>query len=139
MTQRQRVLIVDGSRYFGSLIWRLLIPESRFEIVGLARSVDEALGLALACSPDVMLVDVSHAAPFGLAAIASLHTMRPITPILAFTSTSGDEYSQAALTMGAAACLAKSEVVDGLTQTILSLIRAPSDTARHLLSEGAEP
>jgi DNA-binding NarL/FixJ family response regulator len=137
MTQRQRVLIVDGSRYFSSLIWRMLIPEPRFEIVGLARCVDEALELAMARSPDVILVDVSHAATSGLAAIASLHAMRPTTPILAFTSTSMDEYSQAALNVGAAACLAKSEVVDGLSQTILSLIRTRSSQARHLLSEGA--
>ena len=30
---RQRILVVDGSKYFDTSIWRMLIPETEFEIV----------------------------------------------------------------------------------------------------------
>ena len=134
MNYRRRVLIVDGSKYFNSLIWRTLIPESGFEIVGLARDADEALDIATTLFPDIILADVSHSAPSGLAAIESLHATQPATPIIAFTPLCSREYTQAALNVGASACLAKSEVVDVLLQTISQLIMARSPAVGPLLS-----
>jgi chemotaxis response regulator CheB len=136
MAQRRRVLVVDGSKYFDNLIWRMLIPESEFEIVGLARSADEALEMATTLFPDIILVDLSHSEMRGLWTIQSLHTMQPATPIIAFTPISSQEYTQAALDAGATACFAKSEMVDVLLQTIWRLIPARSSVPGHLSTQG---
>jgi DNA-binding NarL/FixJ family response regulator len=136
MVQLRRVLVVDGSKYFDNLIWRMLIPESEFEIVGLARNADEALEMATALLPDIILVDLSHSEMRGLRAIASLYTAQPATLIIAFTPISSQEYTQAALEAGATACFAKSEMVDVLLQTIWRLIPARSSIPGHLSTQG---
>jgi DNA-binding NarL/FixJ family response regulator len=136
MAQRRRVLVVDGSKYFDNLIWRMLIPESEFEIVGLARNADEALEMAIALFPDIILVDLSHSEVRGLWAIKALHAAQSATPIIAFTPMSSHEYTQAALDAGATACFAKSEMVDVLLQTIWRLIPARSSVPGHLSTQG---
>lgn len=136
MTQRRRILVVDGSKYFDSLIWRMLIPESEFEIVGLARNNDEAVKMTTALSPDIVLVDLSHSETRGLSAIKSLHGAQPAIPIIAFTPIPSQEYTQAALDAGATACFAKSEMVDVLLQTIWRLIPARSSVPEHLSAPG---
>jgi len=136
MGQRRRILVVDGSRYFGSLIWQALIPEAEFEIIGLARRTDEALGMASARLPEVILVDLSHSETRGLSTIESLRSAQPGVPIIAFTPISSHQYTQAAVDAGASACMAKSEMVDALLQTIWSLIPTPAPEVGHLLSQG---
>ncbi len=136
MAQRRRVLVVDGSKYFDNLIWRMLIPESEFEIVGLARNTEEAFEMATNLFPDIILVDLSHSEMRGLRAIKSLHTAQPAAPIIAFTPISSHEYTQAALDAGATACFAKSEMVDVLLQTIWRLIPARSPVPGNLSTQG---
>lgn len=136
MSQRRRVLVVDGSKYFDNLIWRMLIPEVWFEIVGLARNSDEALQMAATRLPDIVLLDISHSKTRGLGAIESLHTAQPAVPIIAFTPISSDQYTQAAVEAGASACFAKSEMANVLLNTIGSLIPNPVPRAGHLLSQG---
>jgi DNA-binding NarL/FixJ family response regulator len=131
MGQRRRIRVVDGSRYFDSLIWHTLMPEAEFEIIGLARRSDEALGMAIAHLPEVILVDLSHSGTRGLSTIESLRTAQPGVPIIAFTPMSSHQYTQAALDAGASACMAKSEMVDALLQTIWSLIPTPAPEVGH--------
>jgi DNA-binding NarL/FixJ family response regulator len=136
MTQRRRILIVDGSRYFNKVVWHMLIPDSSFDLVGLARQPEEALEMAVSLLPDIILVDISHAAPRGLEAIATLHAAQPAVPIVAFIPVSSSEYNQAALSVGASACLPKAEVVDVLLQTIGRLIHARPPEHACLFNEG---
>jgi DNA-binding NarL/FixJ family response regulator len=136
MGQRRRILVVDGSRYFGNLIWQTLIPEAEFEIIGLARRTDEALGMASARLPEVILVDLSHSETRGLSTIEALRIAQPGVPIIAFMPISSHQYTQAALEAGASACMAKSEMVDVLLQTIWSLIPTPAPEVGHLLGQG---
>jgi len=118
------------------LIWQTLIPEAEFEIIGLARRTDEALGMASARLPEVILVDLSHSETRGLSTIESLRSAQPGVPIIAFTPISSHQYTQAAVDAGASACMAKSEMVDALLQTIWSLIPTPAPEVGHLLSQG---
>jgi hypothetical protein len=53
---------------------------------------------------------------------------------MAFTPLCSREYTQAALNVGASVCLAKSEMVDVLLQTISQLITARSPVVGPLLS-----
>ena len=136
MGQRRRVLVVDGSEYFDSLIWRMLIPEVGFELVGLARNPEEALEMAANRHPDIVLLDISHSKTRGVGAIEVLHSAQPTVPIVAFTPMSSDQYTQAALEAGASACFAKSEMANILLKTMGMLIPNPAPRAGHLLSKG---
>ena len=136
MGQRRRILVVDGSKYFDSLIWRMLIPEVGFELVGLARNPDEALEMADTRHPDIVLLDISHSKTRGLGAIEALHLAQPAVPIVAFTPISSDQYTQAAFEAGASACFAKSEIANVLLKTMGSLISNPVTGTGHLLSQG---
>ncbi len=121
--QRKRILVADSSKYFGT-IWQMLIPEPEFEIVGLACSAEEAINMAAALFPDIILVDLSHSAMRGLQTIQTLNAFHPGSSIISFMPISFSEYTQAAINAGAAACLPKSEMVDVLVQTLRGLIPA---------------
>jgi DNA-binding NarL/FixJ family response regulator len=126
MGRIQRILVADGSKYFDTSFWRMLIPESGFEMVGVAHNTGAAIEMALTLSPDIILVDLSHSALGGLKTIEALHAVYPDIPIIAFKPDASDEYSQAALSAGATICITKSELANLFPQMLyrLSLNRA---------------
>jgi len=126
MRQSQRILVADGSKYFDTSFWRMLIPESEFEIVGLAHDTEAAIKMALTLSPDIILVDLSHSALGGLKTIETLHAVYPDLPIITFKPDASHEYTQAALAVGATVCITKSELANLFPQMLyrLSLNRA---------------
>ena len=121
MSHRQRILVADGSKYFDSSIWRMLMPEPEFDIVGLANSTEEAITMINTLSPDIVLADLSHSEMHGLQTIEALRTLHPGIPIVTLSPISSQEYSRAALRAGAAACVTKSEMADLLLQTLHGL------------------
>jgi DNA-binding NarL/FixJ family response regulator len=136
MPQRQRILVADGSRYLGNLIWHRLVSEPGLEIVGLACDTEEAVQMAFTLSPDIILVNLSHSGLFGLPTIRTLHTDYPDIPIVAVTSFLSREYTQAALDAGAAVCLTKSGRDESLLQTLWSFTPARSPILQQLLNYG---
>ncbi len=122
MSRRQRVLIADSSRYFDNAIWQRLLPETDFEIVGIASSTEAALSMAFLLRPDIILADLSHSAMPGLRTIEALQTALPDIPIVTFSPLASPEYTQAALQAGAAACLAKSDLAEALLEILHRLI-----------------
>lgn len=118
MPRRKRILIADSSKYFDTTIWQMLLPESDFEIVGLANTTQDALNMTGLLSPDIILADLSHSAMPGLQTIQALRTAHPNIPIITFSPLSSYEYTQAALDAGATACLTKSEMAERLLQTL---------------------
>ena len=134
MPQHQRVLVADSSKYFDSPIWRMLIPEPEFEIVGFAGSSQEAVTMVNTLIPDIVLVDLSHPEMCGLRTIQALRKIHPDIFIITFRPIPSQEYTQAALDAGAAACLTKSEMADALLQTLRQLIPTRSSIATPLLN-----
>lgn len=121
MSPRQRILVADGSKYFDSSIWRMLMPEPEFDIVGLANNTDEAISMAGALAPDIILADLSHSEMRGLQTVETLHNIHPTIPIVTLSPLASQEYSQAALAAGAAACVTKSDLAEMLLHTLQSL------------------
>ena len=121
MSYRQRILVADGSKYFDSSIWRMLMPEPEFDIVGLANNTDEAISMAGALMPDIILADLSHSEMRGLQTVQTLHNIHPAIPIVTLSPLACREYSQAALQAGAAACVTKSDMAEMLLQTLHGL------------------
>jgi len=121
MSPRQRILVADGSRYFDSSIWRMLMPEPEFDIVGLANNTEDAISMAGTLTPDIILADLSHSEMRGLQTVETLHNIHPGIPIVTLSPISSREYSQAALNAGAAACVTKSDMADMLLHTLHGL------------------
>lgn len=121
MDSRQRVLVADGSKYFDRSIWRMLIPEPEFDIVGMASNTAEAIEMADDLTPDIILADLSHSEMRGLRTIEILHRTHPTIPIISLSPISSQEYSQAALKAGATVCVTKSEMAETLAQTLHGL------------------
>jgi DNA-binding NarL/FixJ family response regulator len=132
MFQPKRILVADGSKYFASSIWQMLIPEPEFEIVGLACNAEEAINMATTLFPDIILVDLSHSDMRGLRTIQTLNALHPGSSIITFMPISFHEYTQAALDAGAAACLPKSEMANVLVQTLRDLIPVQSSIGADL-------
>jgi DNA-binding NarL/FixJ family response regulator len=121
MPQYRRILVVDGSKYFPTSIWHRLVPESEFEIVGLTHNTVETVEKVLTLSPDIILVDLSHSETCGLQTVSTIRAVYPAIPIITLTPISSREYTRAAFGAGATACLTKSEMADGLLQTLREL------------------
>ena len=135
MSQSQRVLVADSSKYFDSSIWRMLIPEPEFTIIGLAKTIKETIKMAANLSPDIILADLSHSELRSLQTIIALHASHPDIPIIVFSLVSSQEYTQAVLKAGASACLAKSDIAEMLPQTLYSLV-PPQTISTSALSYG---
>jgi len=118
MARHRRILIVDSSKYFGNSLWRMLIPEAEFEIVGPTITTDETLTMAFSLVPDMILVDLVKSTPKKLQTVSTLRSVYPYIPIITFTPISSNEYIQASLNAGASACVPKAEVADVLLKTM---------------------
>lgn len=124
MSRRQRILIAHSSKYFGSAIWSLLIPDPEFEIVGMANDLEEAVNMASSLAPDLILVDLSDSESYGLRTIQTLHAIYPYLPIVTFVPVWTHEYSPRALAAGATSCLTESDIAGTLLQKFQNLIIA---------------
>jgi len=118
MARHRRILIVDSSKYFGSSMWRTLIPEAEFEIVGPTDTTDETLTMAFSLVPDIILVDLARPASKGLQTVSTLRLVYPYIPIITLIPIASKEYTRASLKAGASACVPKAEVADVLLQTM---------------------
>jgi DNA-binding NarL/FixJ family response regulator len=121
MSPRQRILVADGSKYFDSSIWRMLMPEPEFDIVGQAHNTEDAISMAGTLTPDIILADLSHSDMRGLQTVQTLHNIHPTIPIVTLSPLASQEYSQAALDAGAAACVTKSDMAEMLLHTLQGL------------------
>ena len=116
-----RVLVVDDHQLFVEGLTAVLAGDDRFEIVGSAGTGREALRLARQVPADVVLMDMSMP---GLDGIAATRRMLDAVPALRVIALSGhtDRLSRsAALESGASEFVSKSESLDALAETILSV------------------
>ncbi len=134
MPRHQRILVADSSKYFSDTIWRMLIPETDFEFVGLTEDTDETVKMALVLAPDIVLVDLSHSEIRGLQTVAALRTVQPQIPIVTLMPIPSYEYIRASLDAGATACLTKSEMANKLAKTLKDLRPIKLPVEQKLLS-----
>ena len=122
MSHHHRILVADSSKYFAPSFWHMLIPETEFQIVGLADNTDNTVRMAQTLAPDIVLVDLSNSHIRGLHTVAAVRALQPGTPIVTFMPIASQEYAQASLEAGANACLTKSEIANKLLQILRGLI-----------------
>ena len=103
-----RVLLVDDHALFRDGMSRLFSYEDDFEVVGEASSGEEALELARALIPDLVLMDIDMPGIGGLEAIRTIARELPIVTVVALTVHEDDETVFEAIKSGAQGYLVKS-------------------------------
>ena len=104
-----RVLLADDQRLVRAGLRVLLETEDGFEVCGEAADGREAVALARACRPDVVVMDVRMPGTDGLSATAAIGADPALrsTKVLVLTTFDVDEYVYRALRAGASGFLLK--------------------------------
>lgn len=85
-TTRTRTLVVEDQGMFRAFMETWLHPHPSFELVGAARSGEEALDLVLARKPDLLVVDLQLPGMDGLDFVRAARQVRPEARALILSS-----------------------------------------------------
>lgn len=125
-----KLLLVDDSAAFLRALSGYLGTQPHLQVVGMARSVEEALALIRAGTrPDVLLMDISLPGIDGLAGMRRLRAELPEAAIIIVSLLDGQAYREAAAAYGADAFVSKARLNYDLLVTIQNAaarkLRAP--------------
>jgi DNA-binding NarL/FixJ family response regulator len=120
-----RVLIADDHRLFAETLGLALDAHPLLQVVGYAREGREAVKLALALDPDVVLMDLDMPLVDGLEATRVISASLPAR-VAVLTASPLPEDSLRAREAGAAAYLTKGASAEEVVDTVLELASPPS-------------
>lgn len=115
-----RVLLADDQALFREALRTLISLQPDLEVVGEAANGKEALTMAAALRPDVVLMDLQMPIVNGVVATRQLHAEQPSCRVIALTTFDEDEYVFDCLRAGAVGYLLK----DAPSETLFAAIRA---------------
>jgi DNA-binding NarL/FixJ family response regulator len=121
--EKIRVLVVDDHPIVRRGLRGLLEIVDDMEVVGDAVDGEQAVRLAEARAPDVILMDLVMPVKDGIAAIREIKARRPATEIVALTSFIEEDRVVAALEAGASGYLLK----DADEQAVIEAVRTAHD------------
>ena len=121
-----RVLIVDDQALFREGLHTLLSVQTDLQIVGEARNGEEALRLAAAHEPDIILMDLHMPILDGVAATRRLHSSQPSIKVIVLTTFDDDEDVFEGLRAGAVGYLLKDVPSEKLVEAIRGVARGES-------------
>jgi DNA-binding NarL/FixJ family response regulator len=132
-----QVLLVDDQELLRRGLRMVLEEQPYLEVVGEASDGDEAVRLAAALDPDVVLMDVRMPGTDGVEATRRITKESPRSRVLILTTFDLDEYAFSALRYGASGFLLKDVPPAELAQAIRTVadgdaVVAPSVTRRLL-------
>jgi DNA-binding NarL/FixJ family response regulator len=116
-----RVLIADDHRLFGEALEAFLAADERVEVVGQAGDGAEAVKLALALEPNVVLMDISMPVMDGFEATRQLRTKRPHACVLMLTGSDSSLDVDRARDAGAAGYVTKDRIAAELIAAIVEV------------------
>ena len=116
-----RVLIADDEPQFVELVEALLAGEEEIEVVASAQDGQEAVELARAHDPDVIVMDIWMPVIDGIEATRQIHRDNPNARILILTGSSTSADVDRSRTAGVAGFLTKDRIEAHLVETILGL------------------
>jgi len=117
-----RIAIVDDHDLVRAGIRALLEQDARFQVVGETGDGQEAIRLAAATTPDVMLMDVHL--PGGIGGLDATETIvkdNPTVKVIILTQYENREYIYRAIRIGARGYLLKRSVAAQLKEAILTV------------------
>jgi DNA-binding NarL/FixJ family response regulator len=121
-----RVLLADDRDSFRTGLAAILAIEPDLEIVGLATQGQEAIALATALQPQVILMDVRMPVCDGVQATREIHDRYPWMRILMLTTFDDDEYIFQSLQVGALGYLLKRTPASEIAAAIRSIAQGYS-------------
>jgi DNA-binding NarL/FixJ family response regulator len=139
-----RLLLVDDHKLLREGL-RRAVEEAGFDVVGEAGDGEEAVRMATALRPDLVLMDVTMPVLDGIEATRRLRLSAPDARVVILTMHGEEETIHRALRAGAAAYLLKDCSTDQVAQTLHAVAAGDTDLsvdlARSLLAElpGPEP
>jgi len=116
-----RVLVVDDHALFAEALMLTLGIDRRIEVVGSASSGAEAVSLAAALRPDVVLMDVHMPSMDGIEATRRVRNVSPGSRVVMVTAACSPEVAYHALAAGAERCLTKDTPAVRLIDAILDV------------------
>jgi two-component system, NarL family, nitrate/nitrite response regulator NarL len=116
---RIRVMIVDDHPLVRSAVAGAIASDA-VEVVAEAATAEEALAIAPAIAPDVMLVDISLPGMSGVQLVRELAPRMPATKIVMLTVSSADRDLVEAMRYGAAGYLTKDVTPEALARSVLA-------------------
>ncbi len=130
-----RVLVADDQAMVRAGFAALLAAQPDLEVVGQAENGAEAVSLAAATAPDVVLMDVRMPVLDGIAATRQVLAATPATRVVVLTTFDVDDYVLDAIRAGASGFLLKDSPPDDLVAAVRVVARgdallAPSVTRR---------
>ncbi|MEU6820464.1 response regulator transcription factor [Streptomyces atriruber] len=118
-----RTLVVEDQRTLADALEIAIGAQPDIECVGAVGTVEQALPLVAAHSPDVVLMDIHLPGADGIEGTRRIRAAHPGTRVLLLTADTDPGQLVAATAAGAAGFLAK----DGAFPSVLAAIRAPAE------------
>jgi len=118
-----RLLLVDGDHRFRDTLRHLIDQRDEADVLGEAGDGEEALRLAEALHPDVVLMDLAMPRMNGLEATRHLKARWPGIAVIMITVHDDEAYRRTALAAGAEAFLVKKTLGVDLWPTLLQLLK----------------
>ena len=122
LDDRIRVLIADDHRLFAEALQAILATDTRIEVVGRARDGAEAVELARALHPDVILMDISMPIVDGFEATARIRKDNAHACVLMLTGSNARTDVDRARQAGAAGYVTKDRIAAELVDAIMELV-----------------
>jgi len=116
-THPLRVLIADDHPIYTELLLRLLVRHEWIEVVGCAANGRDAVTLASAARPELILMDLEMPVMDGIEAMRRIRERAPVT-VLILTAAASEADRERAMSAGALAVLSKATEVSELVSHI---------------------
>jgi DNA-binding NarL/FixJ family response regulator len=120
---RARILIVDDHAILREGVRALLSAADDFEVVGEASGGREAIALAQALAPDVVLMDIAMPDLGGLEAAIEIRKQAPTAKIVVLSQYGDAEYVRRFMRVGAAGYVLKKAAGADLVAAIRAVLR----------------